>query len=120
MWPIIIHVAVVLIITAFFVISYIRQRYLYQLLFAIWAPTTLLRYLSNNRIYLIVLGIVQVFMFILVIVSLFRSRNELDGKDESDQPAADSAPLPEDSSEEAALEDETSDTGEIRWNQEQE
>ena len=67
MLPIIIHIAAVVVITALFIIGYIRQRYLYQLLFAIWAPTTLLRYLSNNKIYLIVLGVVQLLMFFLVI-----------------------------------------------------
>ena len=40
MLPIIIHIAAVVVITALFIIGYIRQRYLYQLLFAIWAPTT--------------------------------------------------------------------------------
>ena len=49
MLPIIIHIAAVVVITALFIIGYIRQRYLYQLLFAIWAPTTPAQQMKENR-----------------------------------------------------------------------
>ena len=123
MLPIIIHIAAVVVITALFIIGYIRQRYLYQLLFAIWAPTTLLRYLSNNKIYLIVLGVVQLLMFFLVIFALFRGRKEFD-KDESSEPSGEEAPLvdedPADPVEEKLAEQEPEDPSEsIQWEREQ-
>jgi Ca2+/Na+ antiporter len=123
MLPIIIHIAAVVVITALFIIGYIRQRYLYQLLFAIWAPTTLLRYLSNNKIYLIVLGVVQLLMFFLVIFALFRGRKEFD-KDEPSEAAREENSLvdedPADPVEEKLAEQEPEDpAASIQWENEQ-
>lgn len=123
MLPIIIHIAAVVVITALFIIGYIRQRYLYQLLFAIWAPTTLLRYLSNNKIYLIVLGVVQLLMFFLVIFALFRGRKEFD-KDEPSETAREENSLvdedPADPVEEKLAEQEPEDpAASIQWENEQ-
>ena len=123
MLPIIIHIAAVVVITALFIIGYIRQRYLYQLLFAIWVPTTLLRYLSNNKIYLIVLGVVQLLMFFLVIFALFRGRKEFD-KDEPSETAREENSLvdedPADPVEEKLAEQEPEDpAASIQWENEQ-
>ena len=123
MLPIIIHIAAVVVITALFIIGYIRQRYLYQLLFAIWAPTTLLRYLSNNKIYLIVLGVVQLLMFFLGIFALFRGRKEFD-KDEPSEAAREENSLvdedPADPVEEKLAEQEPEDpAASIQWENEQ-
>ncbi len=67
-----IHLALVVIGIAYFLYSYIKERNLYQLLFVIWIPLTMLTYVSKNRVYLTILGIVQLLFFVLVIFFLFR------------------------------------------------
>lgn len=52
-----IHLALVVIGIAYFLYSYIKERNLYQLLFVIWIPLTMLTYVSKNRVYLTILGI---------------------------------------------------------------
>ena len=72
---IVIHVIFVVAFGAWFLYSYIKERKIYQLLFVIWLPATLLTYLSRNKVYLWVLGIVQLIFFFLVIYFLFRNPN---------------------------------------------
>ena len=67
-----IHLALVVIGIAYFLYSYIKERNHYQLLFVIWIPLTMLTYVSKNRVYLTILGIVQLLFFVLVIFFLFR------------------------------------------------
>lgn len=92
-----VHIILAVLGTAWFLYSFIKERKIYQLLFVIWIPLTLLTYVSTNRIFLTVLGIVQLLFFILVIYFLFRNPNrekddcqqmleELDGYDRQDDP----------------------------------
>ena len=87
-----IHLALVILGVAYFLYSYIKERKLYQLLFVIWIPLTLLTYLSKNKVYLIVLGIVQLIFFFLVIYFLFRNP---DKKKENDQSIAENTDVSE-------------------------
>lgn len=68
-----IHLALVVVGIAYFLYSYIKEKKLYQLLFVIWIPLTLLTYVSKNKTYLIILGVVQLIFFVLVIYFLFRN-----------------------------------------------
>ena len=73
------HIILAVLGTAWFLYSFIRERKVYQLLFVFWIPLTLLTYVSKNKTFLTVLGIVQLLFFILVIYFLFRSPNRRKG-----------------------------------------
>lgn len=69
---VIIHAVIAAVGTIWFLLSYLKTRLPYQLLFVIWFPITLLVYLSSNIVYITVLGIIQLLLFIGVIYFLFR------------------------------------------------
>ena len=73
------HIILAVLGTAWFLYSFIRERKVYQLLFVVWIPLTLLTYVSKNKTFLTVLGIVQLLFFILVIYFLFRNPNRRKG-----------------------------------------
>lgn len=66
------HVVLVLLGMAYFLYSFTKQKRVYQILFVIWMPLTLLTYLSTNETYLTILGIAELIFFLLVIFFLFR------------------------------------------------
>lgn len=72
--PIWLHIILAVAVVAYFLFRYIKDRYFYELLFVIWAPLTLLTYVSRDVVFIRCLGIVQVLMFILVIFFMFRKR----------------------------------------------
>lgn len=74
-----IHLVLVVLATAFFLYSFIKEKKIYQLLFVIWIPLTLLTYVSTNKVFLILLGVVQLIFFFLVIFFLFRNPNKKKG-----------------------------------------
>lgn len=70
-----IHLVVAVLLTVLFLVQFIRQKQIYQLLFVIWVPTTLLTYvpaIGQNSTLRLILGGFQLLMFILVIFFMFR------------------------------------------------
>lgn len=71
----VVHTILVAVLFLFFVVSYIKQRRSYQIVFAVWVLTTLLKYVSDGKTFTIVLGIAQIIFFIVAIFMLFRNKN---------------------------------------------
>lgn len=69
----IIHIILVVLGVAFFLYSFIKEKRIYQLLFVIWIPLTLLNRVFHERWQLWTLGIIQLIFFVLVIYFLFRN-----------------------------------------------
>ncbi len=67
-----IHAAIAAAGTIFFLLSYLKHKQIYQLLFVIWFPITLLNYVSSNKVYVYILGAVQFLLFLAVLFFLFR------------------------------------------------
>lgn len=72
--PLWVHIALVIVLTAYFIYRFIKDRHIYELLFVIWIPSTLLQYVSSNPTYIRVLGIAQILLFLLVVFFMFRRR----------------------------------------------
>ncbi len=70
-----VHLILAVITTAFFLFSFVREKKAYQFLFVLWVPFTLLTHLSDNRIFLYVIGGIQLVFFLLVVYFLFRNPN---------------------------------------------
>jgi cbb3-type cytochrome oxidase subunit 3 len=71
-----VHLIVVILFTAYFIFRFVKDKYIYEILFVIWIPSTLLSYVTDNRAFLLGLGIFQTIMFILVIYFMFRKRGD--------------------------------------------
>ena len=71
-----IYASIAAVLTVFFAISYIKQKKLFQLAFAIWIPSTLLQFLSNNRTYFNILSVVEILLFAGVIFLLLKERKK--------------------------------------------
>ena len=71
-----IYASIAAVLTVFFAISYIKQKKLFQLAFAIWIPSTLLQFLSNNRTYFNILSVVEILLFSGVIFLLLKERKK--------------------------------------------
>ncbi len=97
-----VHIVVAVVLTVYFLYRFIKDRLIYQLLFVIWVPATLLAYvpvIASNDTYRTVLGVFQVVMFILVIFFMFRrdpkktkAAREAMFREMTDQPADTAAP----------------------------
>lgn len=66
-----IYAAISAAITLFFVVSFIKQRKPFQLAFAIWVPTTLLQYVSTNRVFFNILSGVELVLFAVTLSLLW-------------------------------------------------
>ncbi len=66
------QLACVVVIGAFFLFQFIKTKKVAQLLIAIWAPITLLSYVSSDKTYTYILGGVEFLLFIAVIFFLFK------------------------------------------------
>ncbi len=73
--PIGLHVILAIIITVYFLFRFIKEKQIYELLFVIWVPSTLLQYVSTNTMFIRGLGIFQVILFILVVYFMFKKRS---------------------------------------------
>lgn len=71
-----IHLILAVILTIYFIYRFIKDRHVYEMLFIIWIPSTLLTYFTEDRTFLLGLGIFQTIMFILVIYFMFRRRGD--------------------------------------------
>lgn len=71
-----IHAALVTVFTVYFLYRFIKDKYIYELLFVLWIPSTLLTYVSDDPVFLRYLGIAQIVLFILVIYFMFRKRGQ--------------------------------------------
>lgn len=72
-WQFWIHLALAILGTAYFLYSYLKEKKIYQLLFVIWIPLTLLTYVCKKQWQVLLLGGIQLVFFILVIYFLFRN-----------------------------------------------
>ena len=72
-WQFWIHLALAILGTAYFLYSYLKEKKIYQLLFVIWIPLTLLTYVCKKQWQILLLGGIQLVFFILVIYFLFRN-----------------------------------------------
>ena len=72
-WQFWIHLALAVLGTAYFLYSYLKEKKIYQLLFVIWIPLTLLTYVCKKQWQVLRLGGIQLVFFILVIYFLFRN-----------------------------------------------
>lgn len=72
-WQFWIHLALAILGTAYFLYSYLKEKKIYQLLFVIWIPLTLLTYVCKQQWQILILGGIQLIFFILVIYFLFRN-----------------------------------------------
>lgn len=71
MW---VHIVLAVVITVYFLSRYIKDKQLYELLFVIWVPSTLVQYILKSPTGLRILGIFQIIMFLLVIYFMFKRR----------------------------------------------
>lgn len=71
-----VHVIVVIAISLYFIFRYIKDRFFYELLFVIWAPSTLLTYILTDETLIRLLGYFQIAMFIAVIFFMFKKRGQ--------------------------------------------
>lgn len=71
-----VHVIVVIAISVYFIFRYIKDRFFYELLFVIWAPSTLLTYILTDETLIRLLGYFQIAMFIAVIFFMFKKRGQ--------------------------------------------
>lgn len=70
-----VHLVLAVLLTACFLFRFIKDRHIYQLLFVLWVPSTLLTYLpviAESSTLRLVLGGFQLVMFILVVFFMFR------------------------------------------------
>ncbi len=70
-----VHVVLAVLLTVLFLLQFVRQKQIYQLLFVIWVPSTLLVYIpaiGGNETWRMVLGGFQLLLFVLVIFFMFR------------------------------------------------
>lgn len=71
----VIHSILVAILFLFFIVSYLKQKRAYQLVFSVWVLSTLLKYVSDDKIFTTTLGVVQLLFFVVAIFMLFRTKN---------------------------------------------
>lgn len=71
-----VHIIFVVIGFAFFLWQYIKFRYVYQLILLIWIPLTLTQYISPDKTYLSILGVVQMLLFIVFVFFLFKKNTQ--------------------------------------------
>lgn len=88
------HIIFGILATAFFLWQYTQTKFTYQLLFALWIPSTFLTYVSPNKTFQLALGICELILFFLVLFFLFRNRSQRRAQEIAQQKMA-SMPLPE-------------------------
>ena len=71
-----IYAVIATVLTIFFICSYIKQRRLFQLAFAIWVPSTMLQYVSTNRVFYNILSVVEIIMFVIAMILLIKDQRE--------------------------------------------
>ena len=94
-----IHLAIAVILTAYFLFRFVKDKQIYQLLFVIWVPSTLLTYVFTSRPLRIALVIFQVIMFVLVLFFMFKKPNQPAATDDATVQEAVPDALPDNSEE---------------------
>lgn len=70
-----VHLVIAVLLTVYFLFRFIKDRHIYQILFVLWVPATLLTYvpaIAESNVFRLILGGYQLVMFILVIFFMFR------------------------------------------------
>lgn len=70
------HIILAILITAYFLFRFIKDRYVYEMLFVIWVPSTLLPYVVTDVTINRFIGIGQIVLFILVVYFMFKKRGD--------------------------------------------
>ncbi len=70
-----VHVIIVIALFIFFIVSFLKERRAYQIVFSVWVLSTLLKYVSDDKIFTYVLGGAQLVFFVVAIYMLFRNKN---------------------------------------------
>ena len=68
------HITLAIIFTVYFLYKFIKERFIYELLFVIWVPSTLLTYVTHDVTFIRWLGYYQIVLFFLVIFFMFKKR----------------------------------------------
>ncbi|MDK2802400.1 MAG: hypothetical protein KFW09_03385 [Oscillospiraceae bacterium] len=80
------HMILIVVAMIFFLFEYKKEKKIYQLILLIWIPFSGLRYISDNRIFLIGVGIFQFILFGLMLFFLFKEKKSaLDKSSENKQ-----------------------------------
>ena len=72
-WQFWIHLALAILGTVYFLYSFLKEKKVYQILFVIWIPITLLTYVCKRQWQILILGGIQLIFFVLVLFFLFRN-----------------------------------------------
>ncbi len=76
---------IAIVLTAFFLLSYLKQKKLFQLAFAIWVPSTMLQYVSSNRVFFNILCVVEMIMFLITMALLIKDGMDRKKKEKEEQ-----------------------------------
>lgn len=68
------HLIIVIAVALGCLLSFIKRRRAHDIVIAIWADSTLLQYLSDNRTFILILGVAQIALFLLVVYLLFKRK----------------------------------------------
>lgn len=68
------HLIIVVVLAAFCIFRFVKSRGAHEIVIAIWAGSTLLQYLSDDKTFIRILGVAQILFFLLVIYLLFRRK----------------------------------------------
>ncbi len=72
-WQFWLHLALAILGTLYFLYSFLKEKKVYQILFVIWIPITLLTYVCKRQWQILILGGIQLIFFVLVLFFLFRN-----------------------------------------------
>lgn len=67
-----VHAVVAVLLVVYYIRRFTIDKYVYQLILAVWIPTTLVPYFTQDRTIMVILGVTQIFMFISVVYFMFR------------------------------------------------
>ncbi len=74
------HMVLIVVAMIFFLFEYKKEKKKYQLILLIWIPFSGLRYISDNRIFLVGVGIFQFILFGLMLFFLFKEKKSISSK----------------------------------------
>ncbi len=80
------HMILIVVAMIFFLFEYKKERKIYQLILLIWIPFSGLRYISDNRIFLIAVGVLQFILFGLMLFFLFKQKKSKSDKSSENNP----------------------------------
>ncbi len=67
-----IYAPIAIAIALFFLLSFLKQKKPFQLAFAIWMPSTILQYVSNDHVYFNILSVIEIVFFLFTMALLMK------------------------------------------------